>query len=179
MSKKDPLRALSKKFPAPKEVKSIFGDLKDEPDRVVAIVASALAESFLERTIIAHLATSDPNLIGELFKSRGPISEFHAKILIAEAFGLIPPNAAKEFHRIKRIRNVFAHAIISVSFETEEIAKEVDDFLMHKAMEQTKSTQVIKLTPLPRKSTFLLMAQICCIVMDSTQKKITGESLSD
>lgn len=108
MSKRDALRALSKKFPTPQEVKSILDDLRNEPDRVVAIVAAALSEFFLERAIISHLKSKEPSLVGELFNNRGPMAEFHSKILIAQAFGVISANHAKEYHRIKVIRNVFA-----------------------------------------------------------------------
>jgi hypothetical protein len=63
MSKRDALRDLSRKFPAPKEIASLFVDLFDEPDRVVAIVASAIAESFLERMIIAKLKHKDSSYL--------------------------------------------------------------------------------------------------------------------
>jgi hypothetical protein len=117
MPKRDALRALSRKFPAPQEVKSILEGLDSEPDRVVAIVGSAIAESFLERAIISRLQDKSPELIGQLFNNRGTMGEFHSKILIAQAFGVIPPFQASEFIRINAIRNVFAHASVNVTFE--------------------------------------------------------------
>jgi hypothetical protein len=134
MSKRDALRALGKKFPAPKEIKSILDGLKDEPDRSAAIIAGALVQSFLERFIITHMKDKQPNLIGMIFNNRGPLSDFHSKILVAQAFGLISCNSAAELHRIKSIRNVFAHATSLVNFETEEISKEIMSFIMMNAM---------------------------------------------
>ncbi|HEV7909510.1 MAG TPA: hypothetical protein VGP28_00080 [Methylocella sp.] len=181
MSKRDALRALSRKFPAPQEVKSILEGLRDEPDRVVAIVGSAIAESFLERAIVSRLRYQGPELIGQLFNNRGPMADFHSKILIAQAFGVVMPPQASEFHRIKVIRNVFAHASLHITFETDEIAKEVDDFIMHKAMKKQMDIEFEKhgmdIPELSRKSTFLLMVQLSCIVIDHEQKEITGRFL--
>src|SRR3984893_16402708 len=170
MSKRDALRALSRKFPAPQEVKSILEGLRDEPDRVVAIVGSAIDESFLERAIISHLRHKAPELIGQLFNNRGPMADFHSKILIAQAFGVITTPRASEFHRIKAIGNVFAHASVNINFETNEISKEVDDFIMHKAMkerneleQQVVNEAVRRYQDASRKRTFLLMVQLSCI----------------
>lgn len=71
------------------------------------------------------------------------------------------------------------HAIITVTFETIEIAKEVDDFLMHQAMLNVrKDWEEYKEISPSRKSTFLLMVKISCIIIDHDQKDITGSFLT-
>lgn len=186
MSKRDALRALSKKFPAPKEVKSILKGLYDEPDRIIAIVGSAIAESFLERAIISRLPYQGQELIGQLFNNRGPMAEFHSKILIAQALGVITPNEASDFHRIKAIRNVFALASVNITFETDEIAKEVDDFVAYKetkahmesSLEIKKIAEELALFS-ERKEEFIYMVQFCCMWVDFKQKEVTGHLMGE
>ena len=178
MSKRDALRALSKKFPTPEEVKSIFKGMNDTPDREAAIVAAALAESFLEQSIIRHLKCKQPNLIGDLFQARGPLAEFHSKILIAQAFGVIVSSQAEELHRIKAIRNVFAHSVMPVTFETAEVAKEVDGFKMYQDM---MSSGAIKARDdeWPRRKIFIFIAKAHCVIIDYQQKEHSGGLFGD
>jgi hypothetical protein len=107
------------------------------------------------------------------------LAEFHSKVLIAQAFGVIPYGAAQEYHRIKAVRNVFAHAVVPVTFDTEEIAKEVDSFSMWKAMQEVRQKHKLPENELrlPRKALYLLMCEIVCIMIDHERKEITGEFL--
>ncbi len=99
MSKRDPLKQLIKKFPAPEDLRKIIEGLAEESDRSAAIVAASILEGLLERVIIHRLKNKDTNLIGQLFSNRGPLSDFHSKILIASAFGIIGRNAVLDMAR--------------------------------------------------------------------------------
>ncbi|NGX95089.1 MAG: hypothetical protein G4V63_07615 [Candidatus Afipia apatlaquensis] len=175
MSKRDALRALGKRFPAPSELTKTLDAAYEQPDRSAAIVATAIIESILEKIIVARLKHKEPDLIGKLFKDRGPLSDFHSKILVATAFGVISPNMGSELHRIKAIRNVFAHAKIDVNFDTPEIAEEVNGFLMLKAMQSVASDS--KDISVSNKRTFILMIRILCIMISTDHKTVSGEEL--
>src|SRR6266849_355365 len=97
MSNRDALRKLSRKYPATPEIDKIMDDLragKDDPH--IAIIATAIAEAALERLITKKLQVRTKNLLGQLFLNRGPLSDFHSKILVANAFGVITTNMAEE-----------------------------------------------------------------------------------
>lgn len=49
-----------------------------------------------------------------------------SKILISQAFGIINSSFAREMHLVRSVRNVFAHSILEVSFDTEEIRTELN-----------------------------------------------------
>lgn len=136
MAKKNPLRELIRKWPAPPELKQALEIAQIESDRAAAIMSAALLEGVLEKYITSKLKVSDKETLHSLFDDRGPLSDFHSKILIAKAFGVITDGMAVELIRIKNIRNVFAHAAGLVSFETPEIKKAVGEFNMIKVLRE-------------------------------------------
>jgi DNA-binding MltR family transcriptional regulator len=163
MSNREALRKLSKKFPDRPELKKIFDGIRSLDDRSAAIMATALVEAVLERHIIKKLSVSAPDLIGALFHNRGPLSDFHSKILIATAFGVIRPDMAEDLHRMKAIRNVFAHAKISVTFNTLEIAKESSEFtIVNRISDAIHALEKHTPIDLTKKNGFLFFAHIFC-----------------
>ncbi|MDG4853730.1 DUF4145 domain-containing protein [Mesorhizobium sp. WSM4982] len=52
-----------------------------------------------------------------------PSIDLSHKIKIARAFGFIPPALAAEIHKIRAIRNRFAHTDDHLTFKNDEIAK--------------------------------------------------------
>ncbi|AIK68518.1 putative transcriptional regulator [Mesorhizobium phage vB_MloP_Lo5R7ANS] len=58
-----------------------------------------------------------------LFSGFGPLATFSSRIHIAEALGLIEKPLAKELHKLRAIRNLFAHSSRSLHFEDEEVAE--------------------------------------------------------
>jgi DNA-binding MltR family transcriptional regulator len=174
--KRDALRKLGKKFPAPPELERTLVNCRKESDRSAAIITTAIVESVLEKLIVKHLSCTESNLVGQLFNQRGPLSDFHSKILIATAFGVISPNTAAELHRVKAIRNVFAHATVEITFDTKEIAEEISTFLMLNAMKAVPRPPESEID-YPNKTAFLLMIQILCIVMDDQHRELGGAEL--
>ena len=138
MSNREALRRLSRKFPAPPEIERIMNDLGSEKDISIAIVASAIAEASLEKLITQKFKTKSSALIGQIFKTSGPLADFHAKILIANAFQIITSNMAEELHSIKTIRNTFAHAKVPISFDHELVAREVNALKMLSAIRERR-----------------------------------------
>jgi DNA-binding MltR family transcriptional regulator len=165
-SNREALRKLSRQFPAPPEVDKIIYSLKGEKDMSVAIVAAAILEASLERLITSKLVENkDSDLIGQLFLNRGPMSDFHSKILIAQAFGIITSNMAHELHSIKAIRNTFAHAKVPISFDHDLLSKELDSLKLLTAIKNTETTTGHKFQ-LTQKSWFLLATKMLMIMFD-------------
>ena len=62
----------------------------------------------------------------DLFSGHGPLASFAAKIDFAFYLGLISKSDHAELHRIREIRNEFAHALeTDLSFESQLIAQQV------------------------------------------------------
>lgn len=79
-------------------------------------------EGILTKVLEANMPEKSNNLRESLYEN-GPLSTFSHKIKIARAFGFISPDLAAEIHKIRVIRNRFAHADAHLTFENEEIAQ--------------------------------------------------------
>lgn len=137
-------------------------------------MATSIVESFLDRLILAKLRVRGKDLEAQLFGPRGPLADFNSKIHIAVAFGVVSPNMGEELHRLRRIRNVFAHATHHVSFETPEIAREAEGFLMLDAMAKTDAPAPLKFTG---RAGYQLVARILCVMIDHDYAECTGHRL--
>lgn len=109
------------------EIYRLVANLVDEPDRVAAIVAASFLERAIEDTIVSRLKRQDKETLGKLFEDSGsgPLATFDAKIRMAYALGVYGPTTKHDFDVIRRIRNAFAHSIIDVSFDTDEVKNAV------------------------------------------------------
>jgi len=172
MSKPNPLRELSRRFPAPPELKSIIDDFLVLPDRSSAIVGVALIESLLEKLMIKKMVEQSESQRSSLFGNRGPLADLSSKILVATAFGIIPSNVADELNRLRNIRNVFAHTMAPISFDTKEVVNE---------LRKSKIVQIL-LSHFPEKqgtftnlSHFKILVEIHCVVLSATHKSAGGE----
>jgi hypothetical protein len=177
MAKRDPLRELSRRFPAPPEFEKILHSLGDQADITIAIVGTAAIEGGLEKLLLHHFGPLDPELQGKLFKSRGPISDFDGKILIAEALKIITPRQSKKLNSLKAIRNVFAHAKGHVTFETSEIANEIKSELYALAVDWIRIMDPEYDEPLSNKRAFTVWIKIFCWMLNDDHFKKTGQPL--
>jgi len=89
-----------------------------ESHRSVAIVGASLLEATLEHLLKARLI-HHPKI--DLFGRNGPLSTFSAKIDMAHAAGIIAADIWDEVHRVRKIRNHFAHAVRIRSFNENTI----------------------------------------------------------
>ena len=151
-------------MPTPPEVEAIMESLRGENDIGVAIVASALMEAALERLLTTKFKTKSKDLLGRVFQNEGPLSNFHGKILVAQAFGVITSPLAEEMHRIRAIRNAFAHAKVAISFSNEIVQREVASL---KLITTISNIQKVKWEPaLAGKRAFLLAVELMLIMLD-------------
>ena len=97
-----------------------------ESDRSVAILAAAYLEHCLEEYLRLRLV-DDPS-VKDLFSGFAPIATFSAKIDIAFAVGLLPPHIREDLRRIKKIRNLFAHDLDSLTFDAGPVRDICDKF---------------------------------------------------
>lgn len=181
MAKKATLRELSKRWPAAPELKKALDDARKDSDRSAAIIGSALLDGVLERYIAKKLKRQDKATRDVLFEDRGPLSDFYSKIVVAKAFGVISSTMAEEMQRVRRIRNVFAHAVVEVSFDTPQIAQECRDFIMLKAMIAAGEKNGMRNEERPifdnNKFVYLLMIELLCIMLSYEHAARAGEEL--
>ncbi len=168
MSNRDALRKLSRKFPTPPEIEAIMESLRNETDLAIAITATSIIEASLERLLVSRFSRRNRELIGQIFLNRGPLSDLHSKLLIAEATGIITPNMAQELHSLKAIRNAFAHAKVPLSFDHELVAREVKSLRMLNAIKSVERETDHKLD-LSNKNWFLLTTKILLIMFDTIE----------
>ena len=174
MATKDPLKKLMRKFPAPAELESLLETLGQGDDRTIAIVGASILEAILERFIQRRLAFCDATLAGQLFYNRGPLSDFHGKIIVAQACGYITPGMAKELLLVKSIRNAFAHTVVGISFDTPEVRTKVDESLMLTAMRTAGEPE--STVPIAEgRRAFALVVRLLAIVIDSNHQEAGGD----
>ena len=177
MATKDPLKKLMRRFPAPAELEEQLASLSEGDDRTIAIVGASILEALLERFIQRRLVVCDATLAGQLFYNRGPLSDFHGKIIVAQACGFISTPMAKELSLIKSVRNAFAHAAVGISFETPEVSQKVEQSIMLAAMNNAQEPP--SSIPLVKGGrAFALIVRILAIIIDTDHQEAGGKPLT-
>lgn len=105
------------------ELDAALAEITSGSDRVAAVMGGALVQNALMGALIQCL--EDDSDLPKLFDSvRGPLSSFYGQIIMGKALGLFDETLANSLHTVRSIRNRFAHAAISLTFENDaEIAK--------------------------------------------------------
>lgn len=117
------VRALTRDLPADAELRRILLNIEDpandEPsrDRYIAVVAAGTVEEGLKVALARHLGI-DPT--DKRFET-GKLATFNGRIREASRLGLVTPEETIELDRIREVRNAFAHALTSISFDTPEV----------------------------------------------------------
>lgn len=119
------LRLLIQQIPTNDETNQAFRELlEDHNDRAAALVATALVESSLEKTLVFKLKKIGAHDTDEIFRGDAPFSSFSAKIKLALAIGLLRDPARHDLDCIREIRNAFAYTRrTKLTFETPEVAR--------------------------------------------------------
>ena len=106
----------------PEEVSSFQKMLRQETDRGCALACASYLESDLGELLKADLI-DDKKVIEELLQSpQAPLSSFNPRIEASYAIGKVGASARRDLHLIRRIRNLFAHQSIEISFDDVTIA---------------------------------------------------------
>jgi len=101
------------------EVREFRRMLDYESHRGCALAAAAFLDERLRQLLCASFV---PDCVEELLEgATAPLGTFSARILAAQALGLLPPKAARDLNLIRKIRNEFAHNLACGSFEVPEV----------------------------------------------------------
>ena len=84
-------------------------------------MAAAYLDSQLDELLRA-VFIDDQKVVGALLQSERPLGSFSAKIDMAYSLGLLPAEAYRHLHLIRKIRNEFGHRPEPITFNNPEIS---------------------------------------------------------
>jgi hypothetical protein len=99
---------------------AILREIGSEKDRGAAIVIVAFLEDCLETAIKSRLVR-DANTERKMFSGTGPLATLSAKIELGFLLGMYGKAERNDLHRIREIRNEFAHKFNELTFENQRI----------------------------------------------------------
>lgn len=99
--------------------------LSSETDRGSALMAAAYLDDRL-KALIELRVVSDPKITRRAFDFNGPLGSFSSRIDFAYLLGVIPKNARADLHKLRAIRNCFAHESGPLDFKDEAVSRKCD-----------------------------------------------------
>lgn len=103
-----------------------------------------------------------------------PIGTFSSRITLAYAIGLITSEEAKDLHRMREIRNRFAHRLNGLSFATQAIRDSCSNFLLVNASKEVKKNRkFFEDYPTGARSTFNLAVTLAIAAVKERIAKTT------
>jgi DNA-binding MltR family transcriptional regulator len=112
------------------EVMDFRKSLNVETDRGCALMAAAFLDSELDR-LLRSLLVEDGQIINELLGQGKPIGTFSSRIDLCFLLGLISPLSRRDFHLVRKIRNVFGHTHLPIGFDDQSIANRCRELTHH------------------------------------------------
>jgi hypothetical protein len=85
-------------------------------DAGFVLVATQNLMNALEVLLVSHMPGINRDLYKRFFGGFGPMATFSSKIYFCEAFGIIDKKLATELHKLREVRNLFAHATDTLDF---------------------------------------------------------------
>jgi hypothetical protein len=104
----------------------VVDELESQTDRGAAIIGASLVESLLRQALESRMRVRTPiekRTAKGLFGTMGPLSSFSAKIDLGVLLGLYPEEVRGDLHRIRDVRNEFAHEHQPRDFGSPRIAE--------------------------------------------------------
>jgi DNA-binding MltR family transcriptional regulator len=95
---------------ANRRLMALVEEMNGESDRAVAIVGAAWVEEALSDSIVSFLRAHEDSH-RRLFKGNAPLGTFSSKIDLSRLLGIVSNAIWADLHRIRDIRNEFAHHI--------------------------------------------------------------------
>lgn len=125
MSRKKSLsKKLSRRDPSDEELSAALDQMHRSDDRSAAILGAAMVENSLVQALQPHFnrVTNE----AELFFAEGaPLGTFRNRIVMGYSLGVYDEEVRGELDVIRDVRNQFAHALLSLTFDNEAIASAV------------------------------------------------------
>ncbi|HEX4407959.1 MAG TPA: hypothetical protein VH206_04210 [Xanthobacteraceae bacterium] len=120
------LNELIREAPTQPELNLAYSEIDNQGShRAAAILAAAFVEDALRFVFKAKFRALRNKEYEEIFGGNGPLSSFSSAINLGYALGFYGREAKSDLHVIRRVRNVFAHAMKPITFETPLIVREV------------------------------------------------------
>jgi DNA-binding MltR family transcriptional regulator len=107
------------------DLQEIVAEIRQTSDRTAAIVLGSLVEWTVEQRVLAALPRHDDKTAERLLARDGPLSGFYAKNQMGYALGAYDETILRQLEIIRKMRNVFAHSVLPIHFETQEIIDQV------------------------------------------------------
>ncbi|MER9941466.1 hypothetical protein NKJ70_05875 [Mesorhizobium sp. M0092] len=85
------------------------------------LAATQILANELEILLVSHMPGINQAMYKRLFFGFGPMASLSSKIYFAEAFGIISEPLAVELHKLREIRNLFAHTIKTLDFKNAKV----------------------------------------------------------
>jgi hypothetical protein len=122
---KESLNTLSRQHLRNVDFDSYLAEMAGESDRACALMACSALEMCLVELIETKFVTLSENSRNALFFAKNaPLSTLSSRIEIAAALGLVSESERADLECIRRVRNVFAHTVVPLSFHHELVAAE-------------------------------------------------------
>lgn len=93
-----------------------------ESDRAAAVLGGAFMDNKLKQ-LICRLLIDDPKRVNPLFDVMGPFASFYARIEVSYALGLTTLEEYQDLHKIRKIRNHFAHHLDGPRFTDRSVIR--------------------------------------------------------
>ncbi len=131
----------------------ILAEMDSLDNRTSAIVAASLIENNLALAIMGRFRTLEDNDQKCIFEDRGVLSDFSSKIDIGFALNLYGRLVRDDLHKIRQIRNQFAHHLEVRDFDHPEVAGKYDGLNARRYLDDLARPKHPH--PLPRKELYL------------------------
>lgn len=121
-------------------------EIETSSDRGIVLTCGSIMDVLLTDILKSFLVQTD-KIDKDLFKVNGPLATFDSKIKMSFYLGLISKNEVDNLTFLQRVRNKFAHQIVNISFENNDIANICKNFKI------PKNGYLPSEIPLPNKQT--------------------------
>lgn len=85
------------------------------------LLVTARLDQLTERVVASNMPGLDKKTQAALFGGMGPLHSFSARIHIAKAMGIISAHDAAELHKLRKLRNEFAHSGIPLDWSDSKV----------------------------------------------------------
>jgi hypothetical protein len=105
-------------------LRSVTNEIERQSDRGAAIIAGAFVEDFLKDALRSRLRLTEAHeekTFSDLFGRGRPLETFSAKIDLGVILGIYRAEIHQDLHKIRRIRNEFAHERDPLDFSRQKI----------------------------------------------------------
>ena len=162
------LKQLISERPSLDDVQKAIDEIANDAPRSAAIVGATFLEDVTQLSLLTKMvADLSKDEIDRLFIGTAPLSSFSAKINMAHALGLVGSKAKHDLDTIREIRNAFAHAKVSVNFDTLAIANAISGLHFRKLIDDWDK--------LPNQKRFRGIVRLLMIYLISTWTKHTED----